>query len=260
MEHGFCHLSAIPVRSQASHRSEMINQLLFGETYEVVDAVKGWKLIRGTMDKYEGYIDENQFTGLYAEEYLKIKSLPSRFPAEFTSYIKSESGEQFLLLLGSTLTGLENQLISIGNYKFHYTGNTLIQKEPTIRDSVVKTAFRYLHVPYLWGGRSPLGIDCSGLVQVAFMMNGIKLERDSSEQSQQGETLNLISEARDGDLIFFDNEDGNIIHVGIFFCQDQIIHASGSVRIDKVDHNGIFNADQKKYTHNLRLIKRIISE
>ena len=116
----------------------------------------------------------------------------------------------------------------------------------------------YINSPYLWGGRSPFGIDCSGFVQLVYRMNGIQLPRDASDQAKIGQTLSFIEEAEEGDLAFFDNNEGDIIHVGIMLEDNRIIHASGKVRIDKIDHQGIYNVDTKQYSHRLRIIKAII--
>ena len=116
----------------------------------------------------------------------------------------------------------------------------------------------YLNSPYLWGGRSPFGIDCSGFTQMVFKLNGIKLPRDAYEQAEIGKTLNFIEETQKGDLAFFDNEEGKIIHTGIIIDKNKIIHSSGKVRIDNLDHYGIFNAETGKYSHNLRLIKKVV--
>ena len=110
----------------------------------------------------------------------------------------------------------------------------------------------------MWGGKSPLGIDCSGFVQIIYKILGIKIPRDTNMQVLQGQTINFIGEITAGDLAFFDDEEGNIIHTGIILNQEEIIHASGKVRIDKFDHQGIFNREEKKYTYKLRVIKRLI--
>ena len=116
----------------------------------------------------------------------------------------------------------------------------------------------FLNAPYLWGGKTPFGVDCSGFTQMVYKLNGYKLMRDASQQSKQGEALSFIEESEPGDLAFFDNEEGNIIHVGIIMDDNYIIHASGKVRIDRLDHLGIYNAEINKHTHKLRVIKKII--
>jgi cell wall-associated NlpC family hydrolase len=116
----------------------------------------------------------------------------------------------------------------------------------------------YLNAPYLWGGVTPFGIDCSGFTQMVYKLNGYKLKRDASQQATQGEALSFIEESEAGDLAFFDNEEGKIIHVGIIMSDNYIIHASGKVRIDRIDHLGIYNVDTERHTHKLRVIKKIV--
>jgi gamma-D-glutamyl-L-lysine dipeptidyl-peptidase len=131
---------------------------------------------------------------------------------------------------------------------------------PPSHEIILKLARRYLYAPYLWGGRSPFGIDCSGFTQVVFMMAGLKLKRDASQQVGQGEGVDFAEQAQAADLAFFDNDKGNIVHVGIVMNNNHIIHAAGQVRIDRLDHFGIFNETLGKYTHKLRLIKRFLPD
>jgi cell wall-associated NlpC family hydrolase len=132
------------------------------------------------------------------------------------------------------------------------------QERQKAKQTIVDDAMLYLHAPYLWGGRTPFGIDCSGLTQMVYKLKKIKLLRDAAQQATHGEPLNFISEAEPGDLAFFDNEEGDIVHVGLMLDKSRIIHVSGKVRIDMIDHVGIFNEDEQQYTHKLRVIKRII--
>lgn len=256
--YGFCNLTCIPVRAEASERSEMVNQMLFGETFEIVDAITGWKLIRGSLDKYEGFIDEKQFLPISAAEFHKLKEVPDAFPVDKFTYVKDHAGNQILVLPASSMGGFDSGKLSLSGVEFLYSDELKTVPEKPDRNEIVSGARMFLQAPYLWGGRSITGIDCSGLVQNVFKMNGILLHRDSSYQAVQGETLNMISEAQPGDLVFFDNEEGLIVHVGIIADENKIIHASGHVRLDDIDHNGIYNRQLKKYTHKLRLIKSII--
>ncbi len=255
---GFCHLSCVPVRVNASDRSEMVNQLLFGETFEIVDAFGSWKVIRGSLDKYEGFIDQKQFLPISEEILKNLKQSQDRFPQKYLSWITDAMGQRTLIMPASSMAGFENGLLKFGNHEFKYDEPLNEPSKGDLQRSIIEAAYSYLNVPYLWGGRSITGIDCSGLVQNVFKINGIKLHRDASFQAKQGEMLNLISEAEPGDLAFFDNDEGEITHVGIIADEGKIIHASGFVRIDNIDHNGIYNQQLKKYTHKLRLIKRIL--
>ena len=157
-------------------------------------------------------------------------------------------------LLKPHILFLENEEINTSKYSFE--GLKVCGEKP--KSELVKTAFMYLNAPYLWGGKSPFGIDCSGFTQMIYKLNGYHLLRDASQQATQGEPLSFIEESEPGDLAFFDNDEGNIIHVGIMMENNYIIHASGKVRIDRLDHLGIYNADVNRHTHKLRVIKKII--
>ena len=144
--------------------------------------------------------------------------------------------------------------LSILNHS--HDGNIIEGK--TAKANLVQTAFLYLNAPYLWGGKTPFGIDCSGFTQMVYKLNGYKLLRDASQQATQGEALSFIEESEPGDLAFFDNNEGVITHVGIIMKDNYIIHAHGKVRVDRLDHSGIYNVDKKMHTHKLRVIKKVI--
>lgn len=150
---------------------------------------------------------------------------------------------------GSSLNG-----ISLLDH--HYDGGVISGTCP--KSQIIQTAFTYLNTPYLWGGKTPFGIDCSGFTQMVYKLNGYKLLRDASQQATQGEALSFIEESEPGDLAFFDNSEGTITHVGLIMEDNYIIHAHGKVRIDRLDHSGIYNVDKRKHTHKLRVIKKII--
>lgn len=257
--HGFCHLSIVPVRAAASDRSEMVNQLLFGDTFEIVEHVSGWKLIRSSHDKYEGFIDDKQYLALSREEFLDYQERECSFSVAMMSALSETPGGQVVYLSpGTCMHGAADGVFQIAGKRFVSSAPLRKLSIPPVRDELVAFARLFLHAPYLWGGRSIFGIDCSGLTQVVFRAFGMNIQRDASYQSQQGETLNLVTEALPGDLAFFDNDEGEIIHTGIISGEGSILHASGQVREDGFDHQGIYNHQLKKYTHRLRLMKRII--
>jgi cell wall-associated NlpC family hydrolase len=171
-------------------------------------------------------------------------------------------------LMGSSLPGLEGQFFTINGENYVFEGpvsdSTQLEEASSPQErieakkGITEDAMLYLNSPYQWGGRSPFGIDCSGFAQMVYKLKKIKLLRDASQQATQGEVVNLLEEAEPGDLAFFDNEEGNITHVGILLDHFRVIHASGSVRIDSIDHEGIYDEKQGKYTHRLRLMKRIV--
>jgi gamma-D-glutamyl-L-lysine dipeptidyl-peptidase len=259
-QYGFCHLSCIPVRADASEKSEMINQFLFGETFEIIDQFKGWKIVRGLLDNYEGFIDKHQFVEISSDRFQLYHKNKKLFPADIISTMSKSTGGHVWLSPACSLELLDRDMkIATGKSELAYSGKVVSPPSAPVGNDIVAASMKYLNAPYLWGGRSIFGIDCSGLVQNAFKINGIALPRDASQQVKIGETVFLISEALPGDLAFFENDLGEIVHVGVLISQSEIIHASGCVKIDDVDHHGIFNRNTKNYSHKLRIIKRILT-
>jgi len=256
MTHGICILSVAPVRDQASDKSEMISQLLFGETCQILSKEKKFYLIRSSLDNYEGWVSDKQIEEISEKQYSDINNNSTEFAFDLVCPAINETSH-LPILLGSSLPFFDGMSFKAGPKNFVYNGQVISADHDGKFVHLNKIANKYLNAPYLWGGRSPFGIDCSGLVQTVFKMFGTALPRDASQQAKVGETIHMVTEAMAGDLAFFDNEEGNIIHVGILLEEQKIIHASGKVRIDKIDHFGIFNVDTKKYSHKLRIIKRI---
>jgi len=250
MTFGYCHLSIIPLREEPSDKSQMVSQLLFGDVFEIIEtASPNWIKIRNAYDLYEGYIDPKQQISIDSIDYISLQE-PGKTNRE-TMLIDTQKGRILIPPACSfSLKPTEDCFVKS-------TEGHLNVFDASPRETLADLALTFLNAPYLWGGKTPFGIDCSGFTQSVYKMGGVKLKRDASQQAMQGEILNFIEEALPGDLAFFDNEEGNIIHVGIILNDDQIIHASGQVRIDKIDHEGIYNEELGKYTHKLRLIKHI---
>ena len=260
MEYGICNISAVPVRREPSDQSEMVSQLLFGETFSITEIMLKWVKIHIDHDNYEGWIDKKQFLSLDESNYSKINIQKTHLCLDIVSPLNFLTHNTTLsILLGSSLPGLaEDGTFSLLNNRYKYEGNSIETPSLSLRKKTVELATLYLHAPYLWGGRSPFGIDCSGFTQMVYKLAGVKLMRDTSQQATQGETISFINEALPGDLVFFDDEEGNIIHSGILLESNQVIHASGKVRIDTIDHHGIYNRETGGYTHSLRIIKQLV--
>ncbi|MDL2261914.1 C40 family peptidase [Bacteroidales bacterium OttesenSCG-928-I21] len=260
MDLGICEQSFIPIRSSFSHRAEMVSQVLFGEIFEIISHRGEWLKIKLLHDGYEGYVEEASTTHLLINTEILLNEYDNSIICFEANNWFTKNRESILLPIGSKIPKT-----IITDDKFYINENSYTAKspikQPEIKDKrafVIDIARSLINTPYLWGGRTGWGIDCSGLAQLAYELVGIKLPRDAYQQVSFGQTLNFISEAKPGDLAFFDNEDGEIIHVGIILENNSIIHASKYVKVDSIDHQGIYNKSLRKYTHNLRVIKSLI--
>jgi gamma-D-glutamyl-L-lysine dipeptidyl-peptidase len=257
MEFGICILSIAQVRGNPDERSELVTQLLFGETFKVVQKKGSWIEIEADHDNYQGWVWEGQVKEVDPGYYSLLNSSPRWISKDLVQILENKTRNTSMLVsAGSTFYNCSdhNDFELLGeHYHFHGTLHEPLSYE---RDQLAQNALLFLNAPYLWGGRSALGIDCSGFSQVVFKMSGLAIARDAAQQAMQGELINLIHESQSGDLVFFDNDEQVIIHVGILLDQDYVIHCHNQVRIDRIDHQGIFNQDTRKYSHKLRLIRR----
>ena len=259
--YGICNLSIVPCRKEPSDKSEMVTQLLFGEHFHVLETQEKWCRIKITYDNYECWIDKKQFLPIEQHTFDLLNSTENYYSNDLIQIITdNKTSTLFPIVIASTLPNFYNNECIVENQSYSYEGSNVSShlEENSWRMGVLETALMYLNTPYLWGGKTPFGIDCSGFTQMVYKLNGIKLYRDAYQQAEQGETLSFVEEAEPGDLAFFDNEEGKIVHVGIVMDDNKIIHASGKVRIDGFDHQGVFNNDKKEYSHRLRLLKRIV--
>ncbi len=256
MPFGICNLSIVPLRLEPTDTSEMVNQVVFGEHFEVLEKTKKWSKIRLAFDNYEGFIDNKQYENISEKDYQGLSLETKNYAGELIDFITDNNNNLTTIPLGAKLPFLRGNNIQINNTSYLYEGKVCNQQ--LAKSAIIETAFLFLNVPYLWGGKSPFGIDCSGFTQTVYKLCGYNLLRDAKEQATQGEVLSFIEESEPGDLAFFDNEEGVITHVGIIMNDYNIIHAHGKVRIDKLDHSGIYNVDTNQHSHKLRVIKRFI--
>lgn len=248
-----CIVPVSPMRKEAAHRSEMVSQLLFGETAEVLEVSKAFTRLRCSYDNYEGWCQSAQLTGI---ETAQNKSGQAILTTGWASAI-DVNGYPMQLSLGTPLDLLADGKGRFGKYAVNWQGKTLEPALGIFEAAAIRSlCMQYLNTTYVWGGRSVFGIDCSGFVQQVFRFFNKKLPRDAYQQAAVGEVVGFLQEVQCGDLAFFDNEDGKITHVGLLLNADTIIHASGKVRIDKIDSMGIVNSDTGERTHRLRIIKR----
>lgn len=254
---GICKLSVVPIRANPSSKEEMVTQLLFGETYYVTDKQGDWLKIESSFEAYQGWINELQHTDWDQEA--GIPFLVKDFP--FLKANVENSSESIFLLPGSQLQKpkIEGDKIFFKVNNTQYQANFDASKEGFFTFNEMKEfAINFINAPYLWGGRTLFGIDCSGFTQLLYKLGGVQLHRDAWQQALIGTDVAFLNEARLGDLAFFDNEEGRITHVGMILDNGEIIHASGKVRVDILDSYGIFNEKKGSHSHKLRTIKRII--
>ena len=235
MNKGICNVSIAPLRADSSDKSEIVSQLLYGESADIIEVKDNWTKIITHYDNYEAWMDTKQILPVSDEFVTSRKRNLVKEPFQSTM---TESGK-VLLSMGSEVN-------------FETTAPT---RGRDLSESIVNCAKEFLNVPYLWGGKSFFGIDCSGFTQIIYKIHGIKIPRDAYQQAEIGDALTFLEEAKPGDLAFFENKDGRIHHVGIILADQKIIHAHGKVRIDSLDTSGIFNKDQNKHRHKLRFIR-----
>jgi len=236
--HGICPQSAVALRSEPSHKSEVVSQLLYNDTYEVLEDSKDWLRVRCTHDAYEGWLNRLQHQPVSDQEFKRIGKLKKNY-------------------VSSLITSANGMMLSFGTTLFEATDDTIAAPKKFSPAKMVEYAKRLEGVPYMWGGRSVMGIDCSGFVQLCAKVAGLGLPRDASQQVECGEVVYFLQETRPGDIAFFSNESGAITHVGIIAGDERIIHASGQVRTDFLDQTGIFNKQSNTHTHFLQVIKRM---
>ncbi len=245
----FCLVSVAPMRNDPNDGAEIVSQLVFGEPVEVLLFGEPWVKIRTILDGYEGFVDIKHLLSLTEKEFKKWLNEFS-YQQEFTKFIIAPWGKQ-LISTGSLISSEPN--FKIGEFRF-----TQHVEELKVTKSPVELAKELLNVPYLWGGKSVFGIDCSGFVQLILRHNDFNLPRDAYQQAEIGELIEF-HDSKPGDLAYFINNKGKIIHVGMIIENSNIIHASGRVRIDQLTESGIYNADYNKETHQLHCIKRVLN-
>lgn len=255
-----CIVAVAPMRAEAAHRSEMVSQLLLGELAEELQASGDFVQVRARYDGYEGWVQRSQLAvvevGPHDQSAVVLAAGQQPLLVDGVAVPAGPGSELFFKAVDRQL--LNRQGLQAGVHQLVYPADwqLLESMAPAAAEVAVAAAHGYLGVPYLWGGKSRAGIDCSGLVQMAFKQAGMFVPRDAWQQAEGGDVVAFLAEARPGDLAFFDNEEGRITHVGMLLGPQRILHASGVVRIDPIDHAGIVHAQTGKRTHQLRVIKR----
>jgi cell wall-associated NlpC family hydrolase len=245
-------VAVAPLRKEASHRSEMVSQLLFGECVTILEEDKDFTLVRCQYDNYEGWCQKSQLAKVDEAFFNSNHKYLTAAPITMAEI----NDVPMMLPAGCFIGTFNNGSLQVGNYSITFEQHPFDFEDTNDDASILEAMQAYLNTPYLWGGKSIFGIDCSGFSQQVFKMLDIKLPRDAYQQAETGEVVGFLQEAKCGDLAFFDNDEGRITHVGILLNSENIIHSSGKVRMDKIDNMGIINTDTNERTHKLRVIKR----
>ncbi len=259
-EYGICLRSTVAVRGEKSDTSEQVTQLMFGDAFRILDISEDqkWFRIENHYDQYQGWIRKAQFYPIPEDYYQAYVQTAHPVIIRRGAQVMMKE-EKIAIPVGSSLPFYENGNIRIDEQRYAVTGLARDITQKVSKDTLVLTAQQFLGTPYLWGGKSPKGWDCSGFTQVLYKMHGYTLPRDSYQQAEQGQTIS-IEEAKAGDLAFFQRKpegDGRVVHVGILLGNGKIIHADGKVRINRIDETGLYRDDLGKYSHYLKLVKRL---
>jgi cell wall-associated NlpC family hydrolase len=248
MQYAICDLGVVPLRLEPSDTSELVSQVLYGEYFKILEERGKWSRLRTAFDGVEAWINNKQYRKISEEDYQRFDNNELVLSSDLVDFIKD--GKQLLPIpMGSEISNV--------NFLGHeFSGQRSSGNKQ--KEHFIETAFLYLNAPFMWGGKTPFGIDSSGFTQMVYKLNGYKLFRNAADQARQGESLSFIEESEPGDLAFFDNKEGVIDHVGIIMNDNYIIHAEGKVRLDRIDHSGIYNAELRRHTHQLRVIKKIV--
>jgi len=256
---GICAFNLVAIRANDSDKSEMVTQLLFGDTYSVLSESDNgkWVKIKVIEDGYQGWMDKKLHSVMSEDYFTKMRQSEKYFCTEVVGYVDLNNTSH-PIFFGSYLPMFDGKHIYLGDKSFPFRGKANKEKKAMSAQEIIHSAKLYLSTPYLWGGKSHAGIDCSGLVQVVFRSCGYHLLRDAYQQAEMGMHIENLKKAESGDLAFFSNDAGKITHVGILASNDEIIHAHGKVRLDKIDDKGIINGDSGLYSHKLSGIRRIM--
>lgn len=283
--------SVVPVRTEASETSEQITQMLFGEICTIEEQKTRWIRVKLALDGQMGWVDAKMIATLSTDEYKSYSAAlkAAAYVAFPMAYAVSENnGQTIPLTAGTRLTNYHNGHFEVLGVGFRIDAGMVLTKPLEMtQPNLLQSVRFFLNVPYLWGGKNALGMDCSGFTQTILSLFGHKIPRNASEQVTQGRLISRLSSSKAGDLAFFCHYEEaatqeitnnlkqqstetnaiarqKITHVGILIDSERIIHCSGRVKIEKIDTTGIFSVEQSdtahpdgQYTHRLLSIRRL---
>lgn len=252
--------SVVPVRREPQETAAQETQLLFAETCTILSELDRWIEIKNDADGQHGWVDAKMLTRLSSAEWklLRQAQCVARVKLPMAYALSMNNGQTLPLAAGTCLPNYHDGQFELLGVPFRIDPS-MVAAEPMemTEANLLETVRFFLNIPYLWGGKNAMGLDCSGFTQVVLSLFGHSLLRNASEQVQQGRAIHSLSSARMGDLAFFDHEDGKISHVGLLLDKERIVHCSGRVKVEKIDEQGIFSVEAgNTYTHHLVTIRR----
>ena len=247
MSYGICTLSIVPLQGLDQHNSPVLSEVLYGEIFQILKAKKRFSQVR-LSDNTTGWIENSQFAKISEADYNNLSKQTPKISANLVEFIYKDEQILFPIPIGSKV-----QHTAFLGHQFEGK----ISGSKAEKKNIRTMALMFVNTPFRKGGKSPFGIDADGFVQIVYSLCGIPLPRTATAQAEKGHVLSFIEESEPGDLAFFDNNEGEIVHVGIILENNHIIHAHGHVRVDRLDQTGIFNPGLRTHTHKLRLIKSI---
>ncbi len=258
MQYGICLLPVAPLRTEAAEVAEQCSQVVFGDVFQILESTEKNSRIRLWYDDYEGWIDRKQYVEIDRDDYYLLTRAKPLYTGDFVNKVRILNNRTGLSY--EARVPFAGRVFSkhyrVGDYEIDASEACLLKEEAFCGQRLLQYVERYLYTPYLWGGKSNFATDCSGFTQSIFKMFGSMLKRDASQQFTQGRRIASLNEAKAGDLAFFSNAAGKIVHVGILLSNSSIVHASGYVRTDKIDDKGILRTEDGVYSHALEQVRR----
>ena len=254
--HGLINNSVAHLRSRPSHRADIVTQALLGMPVRIYKRISGWFLIQ-MPSGYIGWVDEAGVEEMDEEALARHRQLDkivynrqygfTYFTAEMESLPVSDLVVGNILPVISAIRGFLEVEYPDGRTGWVPSEETLPLEELLGRslekERLVTSAKQYLGIPYLWGGTSSKGIDCSGFSTMIYYMSGTQLMRDADQQSFHGKLLTSEYDhtvLEPGDLLFYgrkatDTQSERVTHVAMYIGDTEFIHASGKVKVNSMD-------------------------
>jgi len=241
-----------------NYSSEIISQALIWERVEIIGIKDNWCKIK-QWDNYESWIYKDCLSSdeVYAKNNLSNYSKWFYVNKRISEIISEDKKNKKYLSFGSLIPIIDIKdevfLITImpDNNKYYINVDNVVSSEDNIDlDRIINYSMQIIGTPYLWGGKSGFGYDCSGFIQTLFRFLKVALPRDCKDQISCSNLQKVSKDIQKGDLIYFNNND-NVSHVGMLINSSNFIHCSGEVKIESTNKDDVnFNLDLYNKIHS----------